>query len=164
MGSKATAEVAQITPVLAVGAGPMGSGIAQVIAEAGIDVTLCDADAASLERGLAGVAARWEKAVATGKREAAATAKYERRLRPGDVSAARDAGLVIEAIVERLPAKQALFAELGQLAPPSAILATNTSSISVTALANASGRPAQFVGLHFFNPVPVLPLVEIVRG
>ena len=155
---------ARISRVLVVGAGAMGSGIAQVIAEAGIDVTLSDVDRPSLERGLAGIAARWDKAVSTGKREADAVAGFKARLRSSDLSAARDVDLVIEAIVERLPAKSALFAELGELASPSTILASNTSSISVTALATASGRPAQFVGLHFFNPVPVLPLVEIVRG
>jgi 3-hydroxybutyryl-CoA dehydrogenase len=155
---------AQISRVLVVGAGAMGSGIAQVIAESGIDVTLTDVDTPSLERGLAGVSARWDKAVSTGKRDADAVAGFKDRLRSGDLSTASDVDLVIEAIVERLPAKSALFTELGNIAPASTILASNTSSISVTALATASGRPTQFVGLHFFNPVPVLPLVEIVSG
>lgn len=155
---------ARISSVLVVGAGAMGSGIAQVIAEADIDVTLSDVDTPSLERGLAGIAARWDKAVSTGKREAETVAGFKAHLGMSDLSAARDVDLVIEAIVERLPVKSALFAELGELASPGTILASNTSSISVTALATASGRPAQFVGLHFFNPVPVLPLVEIVRG
>lgn len=164
MGSDEANGLARISRVLVVGAGAMGSGIAQVIAESGIDVTLTDVDSPSLERGLAGICARWDKAVASGKRDAASAAGFKAHLRAGDLSAARDVDLVIEAIVERLPAKSALFAELGQLAPPETILASNTSSISLTALATASGRPAQFVGLHFFNPVPVLPLVEIVRG
>lgn len=142
----------------------MGSGIAQVIAESGFHVVLTDVDSPSLERGLAGIAARWDKAVSTGKREAEAVTGFRDRLHSGDLSASRDVDLVIEAIVERLPAKRALFTKLGEIAPASAILASNTSSISVTALASASGRPARFVGLHFFNPVPVLPLVEIVRG
>ncbi len=159
-----TTELAQISRVLVVGAGAMGSGIAQVIAESGIEVTLSDVDSPSLERGLAGIGARWDKAVSSGKRDAESAAGFKAHLHSGDLSAARDVDLVIEAIVERLPAKSALFAELGQLAPPGTILASNTSSISVTALATASGRPLQFVGLHFFNPVPVLPLVEIVRG
>lgn len=164
MDSNEATRRAQITRVLVVGAGAMGSGIAQVIAESGVDVTLSDVDTPSLERGLAGIATRWDKAVAAGKREAKAVTTFKNHLQPGDLAAARDADLVIEAIVERLPVKGALFAELGQLAQPGAILASNTSSISVTALATASGRPASFVGLHFFNPVPVLPLVEIVRG
>lgn len=164
MGSDEATGQAQVSRVLVVGAGAMGSGIAQVIAESGIDVTLTDVDVPSLERGLAGIGSRWDKAVSSGKRDADAVAGFREHLRSGDLTAARDVDLVIEAIVERLPAKSALFTELGQLAPESTILASNTSSISVTALATASGRPEQFVGLHFFNPVPVLPLVEIVRG
>ena len=164
MVSDESRDLAQVSRVLVVGAGAMGSGIAQVIAESGLDVTLADVDAPSLERGLAGIAARWDKAVASGKREKDTIAGFKSHLRSGELSVARDVDLVIEAIVERLPAKSALFTELGQLAPPEAILASNTSSISVTALATASGRSAKFVGLHFFNPVPVLPLVEIVRG
>jgi 3-hydroxybutyryl-CoA dehydrogenase len=164
MGSDEATGQAKISRVLVVGAGAMGSGIAQVIAESGIDVTLTDADAPSLERGLAGIASRWEKAVSTGKRDAETIAGFKSHLQTGDLSAAGDVDLIIEAIVERLPAKSALFTELGQIAPERTILATNTSSISVTALATASGRPSRFVGLHFFNPVPVLPLVEIVRG
>lgn len=164
MGSDEARALAEITRVLVVGAGAMGSGIAQVIAESGVDVTLTDVDTTSLQRGVAGISARWDKAVATGKREADAVAGFRDHLRSGDLSGAREVDLVIEAIVERLPAKRALFAELGEIAPATAILASNTSSISVTALATASGRPEQFVGLHFFNPVPVLPLVEIVRG
>ncbi|MFT4040939.1 MAG: 3-hydroxyacyl-CoA dehydrogenase NAD-binding domain-containing protein [Thermomicrobiales bacterium] len=153
-----------ITKVLVVGAGAMGSGIAQVTAEAGIAVTLCDADAPSLQHGLGGITARWDKGVANGKRDEAAVAAFRANLRTGDLSAAAEADLVIEAIVERLDAKRALFTELGQTAPPETILASNTSSISITALGTASGRPERFVGLHFFNPVPVLPLVEVVQG
>lgn len=164
MGSERATGQSQISSVLVVGAGAMGSGIAQVIAEAGIDVTLSDVDTPSLERGLAGIVARWDKAVATGKRDAGAVADSRDHLHSGELNRARDVDLVIEAIVERLPTKSALFRDLGALAPARTILASNTSSISVTALAAASGRPAQFVGLHFFNPVPVLPLVEIVRG
>ncbi len=164
MGSDGATGLTRISRVLVIGAGAMGSGIAQVIAESGVDVTLSDVDAPSLERGLAGIAARWDKAVANGKREGDTVTGFRSHLRSGDLSAAREVDLVIEAIVERLPAKSALFTDLGQLAPAEAILASNTSSISVTALATASGRPERFVGLHFFNPVPVLPLVEIVRG
>ena len=164
MGSDEATGQANVSRVLVVGAGAMGSGIAQVIAESGMEVVLTDVDTPSLERGMAGIAARWDKAVASGKRDAATVDGFKSQLQSGDLSAARNVDLVIEAIVERLAAKSALFSELGQVAPDHAILASNTSSISVTALATASGRPAQFVGLHFFNPVPVLPLVEIVRG
>ena len=164
MGSDEATGQANVSRVLVVGAGAMGSGIAQVIAESGMEVVLTDVDTPSLERGMAGIAARWDKAVASGKRDAATVDGFKSQLQSGDLSAARNVDLVIEAIVERLAAKSTLFSELGQVAPDHAILASNTSSISVTALATASGRPAQFVGLHFFNPVPVLPLVEIVRG
>ena len=164
MGSDEATGQENVYRVLVVGAGAMGSGIAQVIAESGMEVVLTDVDTPSLERGMAGIAARWDKAVASGKRDAATVGGFKSQLQSGDLSAARNVDLVIEAIVERLAAKSALFSELGQVAPDHAILASNTSSISVTALATASGRPEQFVGLHFFNPVPVLPLVEIVRG
>lgn len=164
MGSDEATSLAEISRVLVIGAGAMGSGIAQVIAEAGVNVTLSDVDASGLERGLAGIAARWDKAISTGKRDADVVSRFKAHLLAGDLSAAHDADLVIEAIVERLPTKSALFAEVGQRAKPGAILASNTSSISVTALATASGRPDRFVGLHFFNPAPVMPLVEIVRG
>lgn len=164
MGSDEATSLAEISRVLVIGAGAMGSGIAQVIAEAGVNVTLSDVDASGLEHGLAGIAARWDKAISTGKRDADVVCRFKAHLLAGDLSAAHDADLVIEAIVERLPTKSALFAEVGQRAKPGAILASNTSSISVTALATASGRPDRFVGLHFFNPAPVMPLVEIVRG
>ena len=108
----------RISSVLVVGAGAMGSGIAQVIAEAGIDVTLSDVDRPSLERGLAGITARWDRAVSTGKRDAEVVAGLKARLQTSDLSTARDVDLVIEAIVERLPVKSALFAELGELASP----------------------------------------------
>ena len=153
-----------INRVLVVGAGTMGSGIAQVVAEAGIQTVLCDSDPASLARGLAAIAERWRKAVAAGRRAAGDEIELSDRLRAGSLNDAAEADLVVEAIVEKLDAKSALFRELGAAARPHALLASNTSSISITALGQASGRPDRFVGLHFFNPVPVLPLVEVVRG
>jgi 3-hydroxybutyryl-CoA dehydrogenase len=150
--------------VLVVGAGTMGAGIAQVVAEASIPTVLCDADPAHLDKGLGAVRGRWDRAAARGSRSAEEIAGFAAHLHPGSLSDAADADLVIEAIVERMDAKSALFAELAALVGPEAILASNTSSISITALGRCSGRPARFVGLHFFNPVPVLPLVELVRG
>jgi 3-hydroxybutyryl-CoA dehydrogenase len=91
-------------------------------------------------------------------------ARFGNCLRPGAVADAASVDLVIEAIIENAEAKADLFATLGDAAPLDALLASNTSSISITTLGRASGRPAQVVGLHFFNPVPVLPLVEVVRG
>jgi 3-hydroxybutyryl-CoA dehydrogenase len=153
-----------IERVLVVGAGTMGSGIAQVIAEAGIDVSLADTDAGSLQRGLASIASRWNRDITKGLRTEEDVAAFQLRLKAGGIEDASSASLIIEAIVESLDAKIDLFVKVAAIAGPDALLASNTSSISVTALGQASGRPDQLVGLHFFNPVPVLPLVEIVRG
>jgi 3-hydroxybutyryl-CoA dehydrogenase len=142
----------------------MGSGIAQVIAQAGIRTILTDADRASLERGLAGIASRWERLVKTGRFSAQDVAGYRAKLIPGTIADSLSADLVIEAIVEKPEPKSALFEELAVVAPPPTIFASNTSSISISTLGRASRRPDRFLGLHFFNPVPVLPLVEIVRG
>lgn len=149
---------------MVVGAGTMGAGIAQVAAAAGYETILTDADLASLQRGLAGIATRWERSEASGRLSGDAHAAARSRLRSGTPADVVQADLVIEAIVEDLPAKSALFALLAESAPETTLFASNTSSISVTALGKASGRPDRFVGLHFFNPVPVLPLVEVVRG
>jgi len=150
--------------VLVVGAGTMGSGIAQVVAEAQILTIIFDADPSGLERGLASIATRWDRLAASGRRTAAETAAYATYLSAGTLADAQSADLIIEAIVEKRQPKASLFAELAGAAPPSTLFASNTSSISISALGEASGRPDRFVGMHFFNPVPVLPLVEIVRG
>ena len=157
-------EPVAIERVLVVGAGTMGSGIAQVVAQSGIQATLTDADTASLDRGLAGIASRWERFVNSGRFSSQEVAGFQARLSPGTIANAKSADLVIEAIVEKLEAKTSLFGKLGSIAPSQAIFASNTSSISISAMGRASGRPDRFLGLHFFNPVPVLPLVEIVRG
>jgi 3-hydroxybutyryl-CoA dehydrogenase len=142
----------------------MGSGIAQVIAEAGIVAILTDADPAQLERGLQGIAARWERARSIGKKTPEEIAVFKGALQPGSIEDLDRVGLIIEAIVEEAEAKAALFAQLGATAAAETLFASNTSSLSITALATASGRPDRFCGLHFFNPVPVLTLVEVVRG
>jgi 3-hydroxybutyryl-CoA dehydrogenase len=148
-----------------VGAGTMGRGIAQVCAEAGLRTKLFDANGANLERGHAAVLATWDKLAARGKRTPEKVAVFAANLRSAaDLGEAADADLIIEAIFEDAGAKIALFIEVGAIARPDALLASNTSSISITRLAAASGRPDRFVGLHFFNPAPVLPLVEVVRG
>jgi 3-hydroxybutyryl-CoA dehydrogenase len=158
------AENAAIERVLVVGAGTMGSGIAQVVAQAGIRTTLTDADTASLDRGLESISSRWERLAASGRRPETEIAGYSTRLYRGTLADAKDADLVIEAIVEKPEPKSLLFEQLATLVQPTTILASNTSSISISTLGHASGRPDRFLGLHFFNPVPVLPLVEIVRG
>jgi 3-hydroxybutyryl-CoA dehydrogenase len=142
----------------------MGSGIAQVIAQSGIRTTLVDADAGALERGLETIAARWERLAETGRQSHKAIADFRASLGSGTIADAASADLVVEAIIERPEPKSSLFHQLAELAPPPTIFASNTSSISISTLGRASQRPDRFLGLHFFNPVPVLPLVEVVRG
>ena len=154
-----------IRRVLVVGAGTMGRGIAQVVAEHGFDTAIHDVDAAGLERGVAIVRDQWARGVAKGRITGEQAAAFAARLAPApDLSVAADADLAVEAVFEHLETKLALFAELSRRCRPTAILASNTSSISVTRLAAAVTNPERFVGLHFFNPVPLLPLVEVVRA
>jgi 3-hydroxybutyryl-CoA dehydrogenase len=148
-----------------VGAGTMGHGIAQVAAQNGFEVVLADAVPAALERGMAQVAKGLGRLVDKGKLAAEERERALARIRPaGDLAAFAEVDLAVEAVVERLDAKQAVLAELDRLCPPHAILASNTSSISITRLAAATRRPAQVIGMHFMNPVPVMQLVEVIRG
>lgn len=156
--------IENIRRVVIVGAGTMGSGIAQVAAEAGFDTMLTDADGAALDRGLSAIARRWQQSAERGQISAEDAASYAANIRAGSSSNVADADLVIEAILEDIEIKSRLFQDLATAAPPKTLFASNTSSISITALGHRSGRPARFVGLHFFNPVPRLPLVEVVRG
>jgi 3-hydroxybutyryl-CoA dehydrogenase len=142
----------------------MGSGIAQVTAQAGIRTTLMDADSANLERGLQAISSRWERLAATERASAEDVTRFRAHLILGTIANAESADLIIEAIVEKPEPKRALFEQLASICPPATLFASNTSSISITSLGHASGRPDRLVGLHFFNPVPALPLVEIVRG
>ena len=157
---------APVGRVLVVGAGQMGSGIAQTAAQAGYEVDLVDVDSARVERGLGTIDGSLARLVKRGTLdEAGATAARARVHASVDLAgAASDCALAIEAVTEDFAAKAAIFAVLGEAAPPGAILASNTSSISITRLGAASGRPGQTVGIHFMNPVPVMRLVELVRG
>lgn len=155
---------AMIQRVLVVGAGTMGSGIAQVVAESGCKTVLTDADSAALDRGLAGISRRWQQSTERGQHSAADVATFAANLQAGCLSEATESDLVIEAVLEDIEVKARLFQDLATLAPPRTLFASNTSSLSITALGQRSGRPDRFVGLHFFNPVPRLPLVEVVRG
>jgi 3-hydroxybutyryl-CoA dehydrogenase len=153
------------TKVLVVGAGIMGAGIAQVAAQAGHAVMLFDAREGAAREAKARLAATLDGLVAKGKLTSDATQSALGRIEPIDaLHAASDAGLVVEAIVEHLDAKRALFQQLEGLVADDTILATNTSSISVTAIANGLNRPGRLVGMHFFNPVPLMKLVEVVSG
>jgi len=151
--------------ILVVGAGIMGAGIAQVAAQAGHPVLLFDArpDAAAAAR--TNLAKTFESLVAKGKLSDIAAREALALIEPvTSLAAAAGAAIVVEAIVEKVEAKRALFQELEAIVPESAILATNTSSISVTAIANGLRRPERLVGMHFFNPVPLMRLVEVVSG
>lgn len=147
-----------------VGAGQMGAGIAQVCAQHGYDVVLSDATRALAESAKAGIAARLERLVAKGKLEPQACSAALERISPGDLQAHHDRDLVIEAASEKQELKLELLRQVGGLVGRDAIVASNTSSISITKLAAAVPEPARVVGLHFMNPVPVMQLVEIVVG
>lgn len=151
--------------ILIVGAGAMGSGIAHVAARAGHSVYLFDQNADAVDRGKAGIAKDLRFLVSKSKlSEADYQAILARVIPVTRLEDAADAGLAIEAIVENLAAKQALFAQLEELLPAEAILATNTSSLSITAMAANLKQPQRLAGLHFFNPAPRMALVEIVSG
>lgn len=154
-----------IQTIAILGAGQMGAGIAQVCAAAGLHVVLRDVREAALHKALQGITASAERAVASGKAGAAQTQAMLARI-DATTALARlaDADLVLEAATENLGLKLHILAEVEPLLRPDCIMATNTSSVSVTRLAAGLARPERFIGMHFFNPVPVLPLVEIIRG
>jgi len=148
-----------------VGAGTMGHGIAQVAAQAGYRVTLVDVSAPALERGVAQVEKSLAKLADKGKISNDERDAARRRLATaGELAALADADLVVEAVVERLEVKRQVFAELDRLCGPGAILSSNTSSISITRLAAGTGRADRVIGMHFMNPVPLMQLVEVIRG
>lgn len=154
-----------ISTIGVIGAGQMGAGIAQVSAQAGYDVILCDVDLDRAEKGRAGIAKQLAKSVEKGKlAQADADAALARIRASGDLAPLAEAQLVIEAATEREEIKRTIFGNVGKLLAPGAILATNTSSIPITRLAQAAPDAARFVGVHFFNPVPAMALVELIRG
>ncbi|MER6344883.1 3-hydroxyacyl-CoA dehydrogenase [Streptomyces sp. NPDC001595] len=153
------------SPVAVVGTGTMGQGIAQVALVAGHPVRLYDAVPGRAQDAAAAIGARLDRLVEKDRLTAADRDAARSRLRPADSLAdLADCALVVEAIVERLDVKQALFGELEDVVADDCLLATNTSSLSVTAIGGALRLPGRFVGLHFFNPAPLLPLVEVVSG
>ena len=148
-----------------IGAGQMGAGIAQVSAAAGHRVLLSDVDVARAEAGKAGIAKALGRLVEKEKIAADARDTTLANIEPvGDVAAMAECDLVIEAATEREEIKRRIFESLGKAIGPAAILASNTSSIPITRLAQASPDPARFMGVHFFNPVPVMGLIELIRG
>jgi len=155
----------EIKRVGVVGCGLMGSGIVEVCARSGYDVVVREVDDDLLGRGLDRVEASMRRAVERGKLSAAdaeaARARITGTTRLGDLG---DADLVIEAVVEKMAMKKEVFTALDRLCPPATIFASNTSSLSITEMASVTRRAGQVLGLHFFNPVPVMKLVELVRG
>ncbi|MCB9184146.1 MAG: 3-hydroxybutyryl-CoA dehydrogenase [Flavobacteriales bacterium] len=149
-----------------IGAGQMGNGIAHVFAQNGHQVTLIDISQAGLDKGLATIAKNLDRQVAKGTlSEEQKQATIARIASTTDMAAGvKEAGLVVEAATENVDLKLKIFRDLDASAPASAILATNTSSISITRIAAATKRPGQVIGMHFMNPVPVMKLVEVIRG
>lgn len=148
-----------------IGAGQMGTGIAQTVAQHGMQVLLSDVDLARAEAGKAGIEKALGKLVGRGKVEIDQAEATLARITPiADYAPMADAGLIIEAATEREEIKKAIFESAGVVLDPQAIMASNTSSIPITRMANFSPDPARFIGLHFFNPVPVMGLIEVIPG
>ncbi len=152
--------------IAVIGAGTMGNGIAHVFAQSGFDVTLIDVSATALEKALATIAKNLDRQVSKATITEADKAATLGRIQTNTQLAAgvQQADLVVEAATENTPVKLKIFEQLDQAAPPACILATNTSSISITKIAAATKRPTQVIGMHFMNPVPVMKLVEIING
>ena len=153
-----------IQKVGVVGCGLMGAGIAQVSAQAGLATVVREVSAELLEKGLQGIEKNLTRLVEKGTITEAAKGEIRSRLHgTTSLQDLKDCDVVVEAIIEKLPAKRELFSELDVLCPPHTIFASNTSSLTIMEIAASTKRPQRFVGLHFFNPVPVMKLVEVVR-
>jgi len=154
-----------IKKIMVIGAGQMGGGIAQVCAQAGFDVKLNDIKEESYAKGLAVITKNLSRNVEKGRMtEEEKSAVLGRITKSLDLQDAADVDIVIEAAVENMDIKKSIFAKLDEIAPQHAILASNTSSLPITEIAAATKRPEQVIGMHFMNPVPVMKLVEIIRG
>jgi 3-hydroxybutyryl-CoA dehydrogenase len=155
----------EIKQVAVVGAGTMGSGIAQVFAQAGYPVIMIDIVPAQLEKAMVSIDRSLQKLVEKGRIAAGDREATLSRLRTAvELEGAAGADLAVEAVIENQALKSDVLGQLDKMLPSRAILATNTSSISITELAAATGRPAQVIGMHFMNPVPLMQLVEVIRG
>ena len=148
-----------------IGAGTMGNGIAHVFARCGFNVVLCDVEQRFLDRGLETIGKNLEREVAKGKVSVADKAAALGRVAPVlERAKLADCDLIVEAATEKLEIKAEIFRDLDRLMKPEVILASNTSSISITKIAALTRRPEKVIGMHFFNPVPVMKLVEVIRG
>ncbi len=156
----------EIKKVAVIGAGVMGSGIAQVVSQKGIEVGLRDIEDRFVEKGIASIKSGLDALVKKGKmKEEEAKAILDRIKGTTDLKeAASDADFVIEAIVENMDLKKKVFKELDEICPEHTILTSNTSSLSITEIASATKRPDKVAGMHFFNPAPIMPIVEVVKG
>ena len=153
-----------IEKVGVVGCGLMGSGIAQVAAQAGCQVTVREVSQQLLDKGLQGIDKNLARLVEKGTLNAADRDQVRGRLRgTTNVEDLKESDIIIEAIIEQLPAKRELWSALDKICPKATIFASNTSSLSITEMAPFTQRPDRFVGMHFFNPVPVMKLVEVIR-
>jgi 3-hydroxybutyryl-CoA dehydrogenase len=154
-----------ISKIGVVGAGTMGNGIAQVAAQSGLKVILADIDQAFIDKGLINMVKNWDKDLKKGKISEEQKAGFIGNIATStDKSALQDCDLVVEVIIENIDIKKQLFKELNEICAAQTIIATNTSGFSITEIAAASGRPDRVVGTHFFNPVPVMRLVEVIPG
>jgi 3-hydroxybutyryl-CoA dehydrogenase len=148
-----------------IGAGTMGNGIAHVFARSGYAVTLCDVEQRFLDRALETIGQNLDREVAKGKTSAADKATALKRITPAlQRDQLSDCDFVIEAATEKFEIKAEIFRDLDRICGPDVLLATNTSSISITRVAAVTKRPAKIIGMHFFNPVPVMKLMEVIRG
>jgi 3-hydroxybutyryl-CoA dehydrogenase len=151
--------------VAVIGAGQMGNGIAHVFAQSGFDVTMIDVAATALERGKSTIASNLDRQIKKGSLQASdKDAILDRIVASQSFDAAADASLVVEAATENRDLKFKIFSDLDRVANADAVLATNTSSISITEIAARTKRPANVIGMHFMNPVPMMQLVEVIRG
>src|SRR5580700_1565893 len=159
------AKVMDIQRVGVIGAGTMGNGIAHVFARSGYNVVLCDVEQRFLERGLATITKNLDRELAKNKITASDKESALKRIQPvTDRARLADCDFIVEAATEKFEIKAEIFRDLDRLARPEVILASNTSSISITKLAALTERPDRVIGMHFFNPVPVMKLVEVIRG
>lgn len=151
--------------IFVLGAGTMGAGIVQAFAQKGYEVIVRDIKDEFVERGIAGINKGLSKQVAKGKMTEEVKEEILSRISgTTDMNLAADCDLVVEAAIENMKIKKEIFAELDKICKPEAILASNTSSLSITEVASATSRPDKVIGMHFFNPAPVMKLVEIIRG
>jgi 3-hydroxybutyryl-CoA dehydrogenase len=155
----------EISKFMVIGAGQMGSGIAQVAATAGLQVILNDIKPEFVAKGMGVIKKNLSRDVEKGRKTADEMTAILSRITPStDLADGKDVDFVVEAIVENMEAKSSLFSKLDEICPPHAILASNTSSLPITEIAAVTKRPEQVIGMHFMNPVPVMKLIEVIRG